>query len=75
MILDKIVTYKRKRIKYEKELIPLDNIISKIQSFKIVSDFKKALTTNNNLSIIAEIKKASPSKGVIREDFNPLSIA
>lgn len=75
MILDKIVSYKQKRIKYEKELIPLDNIISKIQSFDMVRDFKKALITNNKLSIIAEIKKASPSKGIIREDFNPLSIA
>lgn len=38
-------------------------------------DFKNALETNNSVSIIAEVKKASPSKGIIRADFNPLLIA
>lgn len=38
-------------------------------------DFRKAIHQENKLSIIAEVKKASPSKGVIRADFHPLKIA
>jgi len=37
-------------------------------------DFKKALT-GEKVSIIAEVKKGSPSKGIIREDFDPIDIA
>jgi indole-3-glycerol phosphate synthase len=37
--------------------------------------FKKALKGNDSVSIISEVKKASPSKGIIRSDFNPVDIA
>ena len=48
------------------------NILSEIVETK---NFEKSLTINKRISVIAEIKKASPSKGVIRQDFNHLKIA
>ncbi|MFZ7133549.1 MAG: indole-3-glycerol phosphate synthase TrpC [Eubacteriales bacterium] len=74
MILDKIINYKIKQLQEEKSRIPLDMIQENMVE-KPIRDFAKALSKSNHLSIIAEIKKASPSKGIIKEDFNPLNIA
>lgn len=75
MILDKIVAYKKKKVEEEKQLVPLGDILSQITNCHITRDFKQSIRGNNTLSIIAEVKKASPSKGIIREDFDPLFIA
>lgn len=71
MILQKIESYKRSQIEEEKRRIPLENLIQEIKSAR---NFKEALT-QNSISIIAEIKKASPSKGIIKENFNLKSVA
>lgn len=73
MILDDIVANKRLQLQQEKELKPLEAIIGGITDTP-VRDFKGALN-KKNISIIAEVKKASPSKGIIREAFDPASIA
>lgn len=73
MILDEIVEYKMQQLKLEKENIPLDELIEGCNK-EIKRDFKKALS-KEKISIIAEIKKASPSKGVILEDFDHIKIA
>jgi indole-3-glycerol phosphate synthase len=77
-ILEKIVKKKIERIDVLKKSINLNSlneIIGKNNSF---IDFKKKIQnnlTNNKSSIIAEIKKASPSAGVIIDNYNPVEIA
>ncbi|MGE5628043.1 MAG: indole-3-glycerol phosphate synthase TrpC [Solirubrobacterales bacterium] len=71
MILDDIVAYKKMQIEKEKEQNPLIDL--NIQSGG-TRNFKQALC-KEGISFIAEIKKASPSKGIIKEDFDPVKIA
>ena len=71
-ILDEIVSKKRKRVDEVKSQVSIEDIqnqLAKTPSLK--SNFKKNLE-NQKQSIIAEIKKASPSAGIIAEDFNPI---
>lgn len=72
MILEDIVAYKRIQIEKEKELKPIDDFFINLQ--QPIRNFKKVLS-KEDISIIAEIKKASPSKGIIKEDFDLVKIA
>ena len=76
IMLDEIVEKTKQRIENEKKIIPLEDLKNEVSRMDITMDFpfKKALS-EDGISIIAEIKKASPSKGVISEDFDYLSIA
>lgn len=77
MILDDIVEKKKERLKIEMQQISLEGwkVRMKGPGLHKPLDFGKALKREDRLSIIAEIKKASPSAGIIREDFDPVSIA
>lgn len=75
-ILKIIVEKKKERLAFAKSLTPLTELKSIINDIEKTKDFKKAIKRiSDNIKLIAEIKKASPLKGIIRKDFNHLSIA
>lgn len=79
-MLSKIIKAKREEVEYLKIKIPLSEINMKIRDMEGTRDFLKPLKPSDKghqpaTRVIAEIKKASPSKGIIRENFNLLKIA
>ena len=75
MILDTIIAHKRKELAAEQVEIPLAKLKAALASLPPTRDFRSAVTGKETVSLIAEVKKKSPSKGIIREDFHPVSIA
>ena len=74
-ILDKIYKHKLFEVAESKKRIPIELLKSNIEKRQGTKSFSTALKSNTNIRIIAEIKKASPSLGIIRKDFNPIEIA
>jgi len=77
-ILEKIIKKKIKKIdtlKQSTNLNSLNEIINKNTSFINFKEKIQSNISNNKISIIAEIKKASPSAGIIIENYNPVEIA
>ncbi|MBF7096994.1 indole-3-glycerol phosphate synthase TrpC [Alkalibacter mobilis] len=74
MILEKIVNQKISRLMSEKQRMPLDFYKEVIREGREKRDFRSALKSGDKISIIAEVKKASPSRGIIKEDFDPEEI-
>ena len=77
-VLKKIIEKKSKKIENLKKTISLDSLNELINSNRIFINFKERIENNikeNKFSIIAEIKKASPSAGVIIKDYDPVKIA
>ncbi len=73
MILDKIALSRRKKVEIEKSIISIEDLKKQITNVD-TRDFKRAIKRKGRLNIIGEVKKASPSKGIIREDFDPIAI-
>lgn len=77
-ILNTIVRRKLEEIAERQKSLSLDEVIARARTAAPTRGFARSLekrTTTGQAGIIAEIKKASPSKGVIREDFQPAEIA
>jgi indole-3-glycerol phosphate synthase len=77
-ILNNIISKKIERVDALKKTITLDSLNEIIDKNNTFIDFKEKIQNNiiqDKISIIAEIKKASPSAGVIIEDYNPVEIA
>ena len=77
-ILEKIVKNKIAKINILKKSISIESLNEKIDENKSFINFKEKIENNikeNKFSIIAEIKKASPSAGIIIDDYNPVNIA
>ncbi|MDE0324390.1 MAG: indole-3-glycerol phosphate synthase TrpC [Candidatus Poribacteria bacterium] len=87
MILDTIIAHKRKELASEQAQVPLAKLESEVKNLPPTRDFgaackpklavksRNAITDSDTVRLIAEVKKKSPSKGIIREDFDPVSIA
>jgi len=73
-VLDKIVATKRLEIAAAKLARPAGQLREQIATAPAPRDFFSALSAPGPIRLIAEIKKASPSQGVIRQDFNPVEI-
>ncbi|MCJ8322352.1 MAG: indole-3-glycerol phosphate synthase TrpC [Rhizobiales bacterium] len=77
-ILDKIAAYKREEIALAKQIISVEQLADEIAQQKVKCGFYHAIRNKLDLgeyALIAEIKKASPSKGLIRADFHPAELA
>ncbi|MFA5093712.1 MAG: indole-3-glycerol phosphate synthase TrpC [Candidatus Omnitrophota bacterium] len=72
--LDEIIEHKKHKLERLQETLSLPDIEKKASPVKN-RGFKAAISRGNRVNLVAEIKKASPSHGIIRHDFDPVSIA
>ncbi len=77
MILDRILEQKKTEVADRRTALPIDEIKKMAADASDTRDFSAALVPGLSglPAVIAEVKKASPSKGIIRADFEPVSIA
>jgi len=74
-ILDEIVAAKRREVEQARRRMPLSELEAQAAEAPPVRDFLDAVAGPGTIQLIAEVKKASPSAGVIRPDFDPIAIA
>lgn len=74
-VLDKIVKHKWGEIEAARATVPVAELQAQLVDAPPVRDFVQSLRDHAPVGLIAEVKKASPSAGLIREDFDPVQIA
>ena len=76
-ILKEIIEYKRKELQQRKAKVAIEQLKEQAASLPKCRNFHQAVTKSNprGINVIAEVKKASPSAGLIRPDFDPVQIA
>ena len=73
--LERIVSHVRERVASGRAQISIDQLVNRPLYEMPRRDFARSLASASGRRIIAEVKRASPSKGLIREDFDPVAIA
>lgn len=74
-ILDEIVAATRQTIAADKSAVPIEELRSRVRDLPATRDFHASLAATAEVRLIAEVKRASPSAGLIRADFDPVQIA
>jgi indole-3-glycerol phosphate synthase len=75
MILTKIIEEKKKEVEIAKERLPLSSIQKQLTVLPSSRGFRQTISKEHDIVLIGEIKKASPSSGLLRRDFDPVRIA
>jgi indole-3-glycerol phosphate synthase len=73
--LSRLVSHKRQEITRAKQLLPLAELEQLARAQAAPRDFRRALTGGENIAVIAEMKKASPAAGILRENYDPKWLA
>jgi indole-3-glycerol phosphate synthase len=74
-VLNRIFEEKKLEVKEAQSRVPVQELRERMQEISAPRGFRRALLAANGLALIAEVKKASPSKGLIRADFDPVEVA
>ncbi|MBE0479321.1 indole-3-glycerol phosphate synthase TrpC [Candidatus Aerophobetes bacterium] len=74
-ILEKIIIFKKKEVAKKKKTLPLFRLKVRLDETQYPRDFKTSISCGDRVRIIAEIKRRSPSAGILRDNLNPAQFA